>query len=107
MKTARIWVASLLLTGFGLICLFLAAVADDRWTKIELATDMRLRSIAALDRRVVTPAGAPRWRTWWRLIKLHAGTEQADRAGAGRPRRRGAAYLNEQAKPLPPRVDWA
>ncbi|MYM67867.1 methyl-accepting chemotaxis protein [Pseudoduganella sp. FT55W] len=61
MKTARIKVANLLLTGFGLICLFLAAVialglseqaklnaataamADDRWPKIELATDVRLR----------------------------------------------------------------
>ncbi|MTV37072.1 methyl-accepting chemotaxis protein [Duganella radicis] len=61
MKTARIKVANLLLTGFGLICVFLAAVialglteqaklnaataamADDRWPKIELATDLRLR----------------------------------------------------------------
>ncbi|WP_167761239.1 methyl-accepting chemotaxis protein, partial [Duganella callida] len=61
MKTARIKVANLLMTGFGLICLFLAAVialglteqaklnaataamADDRWPKIELATDLRLR----------------------------------------------------------------
>ncbi len=61
MKTARLKVAPLLMTGFGLICLFLAAVialglseqaklnaataamADDRWPKIELATDVRLR----------------------------------------------------------------
>jgi methyl-accepting chemotaxis protein len=61
MKTARFKVANLLITGFGLICLFLAAVialglteqaklnaatatiADDRWPKIELATDLRLR----------------------------------------------------------------
>ncbi|NYE60665.1 methyl-accepting chemotaxis protein [Duganella sp. 1224] len=61
MKTARLKVASLLMAGFGLICLFLAAVivlglteqaklntataamADDRWPKIELATDVRLR----------------------------------------------------------------
>jgi methyl-accepting chemotaxis protein len=61
MKTARFKVASLLMAGFGLICLFLAAVivlglseqaklnaatatmADDRWPKIELATDVRLR----------------------------------------------------------------
>nr|WP_315251464.1 methyl-accepting chemotaxis protein [uncultured Duganella sp.] len=61
MKTARIKVANLLVTGFGLICLFLAAaialglseqaklnattatIADDRWPKIELATDVRLR----------------------------------------------------------------
>jgi methyl-accepting chemotaxis protein len=61
MKTARFKVATLLMAGFGLICLFLAAVialglseqaklnaasatmADDRWPKIELATDVRLR----------------------------------------------------------------
>jgi methyl-accepting chemotaxis protein len=61
MKTARIKVANLLIAGFGLICLFLAAVialelseqaklnaatatiADDRWPKIELASDVRLR----------------------------------------------------------------
>jgi methyl-accepting chemotaxis protein len=61
MKTARIKVANLLKIGFGSICLFLAAVitlglseqaklndaaatmADDRWPKIELATDVRLR----------------------------------------------------------------
>ncbi len=61
MKTARLKVATLLMSGFGLICLFLAAVialglseqaklnaasatmADDRWPKIELATDVRLR----------------------------------------------------------------
>jgi len=61
MKTARIKVASLLVIGFGLNCLLLAAVialglseqaklnastatmADDRWPKIELATDVRLR----------------------------------------------------------------
>ncbi|SDF59876.1 MULTISPECIES: methyl-accepting chemotaxis protein [unclassified Duganella] len=61
MKTARIKVANLLVTGFGLICLFLAAaialglseqaklnattatIADDRWPKIELSTDVRLR----------------------------------------------------------------
>jgi methyl-accepting chemotaxis protein len=61
MKTARIKVANLLVIGFGLICLFLAAVialglseqaklnastaamADDRWPKIELASDVRLR----------------------------------------------------------------
>jgi methyl-accepting chemotaxis protein len=61
MKTARIKVANLLMIGFGSICLFLAAVitlglseqaklndaaatmADDRWPKIELATDVRLR----------------------------------------------------------------
>jgi methyl-accepting chemotaxis protein len=61
MKTARIKVANLLITGFGLICLLLAAViamglteqaklnaatatiADDRWPKIEMATDLRLR----------------------------------------------------------------
>ena len=61
MKTARLKVASLLAIGFGLTCAFLAAaialslseqaklnavtatMADDRWPKIELATDVRLR----------------------------------------------------------------
>jgi methyl-accepting chemotaxis protein len=61
MKNARLKVASLLAIGFGLTCAFLAAaialalseqaklnavtasIADDRWPKIELATDVRLR----------------------------------------------------------------
>jgi methyl-accepting chemotaxis protein len=76
MKTARIKVANLLMTGFGLICLLLATVialglseqaklnaatatiADDRWPKIELATDVRLRvtDIAVSLRNVILSA---------------------------------------------------
>ncbi|MGV7206534.1 methyl-accepting chemotaxis protein [Oxalobacteraceae bacterium A2-2] len=61
MKTSRIKVANLLMTGYGLVCTFLvaaialalseqaklnaatASMADERWPKIELATDVRLR----------------------------------------------------------------
>jgi len=61
MKTSRFKVATLLMSGFGMVCLFLAAtialglseqaklnratasIADDRWPKIELTTNVRLR----------------------------------------------------------------
>jgi methyl-accepting chemotaxis protein len=61
MKTSRFTVATLLMAGFGIVCLFLAAaialglseqaklnratatIADDRWPKIELLTQVRLR----------------------------------------------------------------
>ena len=61
MKTSRFTVATLLMAGFGIVCLFLAAIialglseqaklnratatiADDRWPKIELLTRVRLR----------------------------------------------------------------
>jgi methyl-accepting chemotaxis protein len=61
MNTSRFKVATLLMTGFGTVCVFLAAVialglteqaklngiaasmAQDRWPKIELATNIRLR----------------------------------------------------------------
>jgi len=155
MKNARLKVASLLAIGFGLTCAFLAAaialglseqaklnavtagMADDRWPKIELASDVRLRmtdiavslrnlmltdsaavrrqqidniksardaaaaSIAALDRRVVTPQGREalaRVRVAWqeyvtgqqRLITL----ELAGRGDEARD------YLNTHLKPM-------
>jgi len=61
MKTSRFKVVTLLMAGYGTVCAFLAVVivlglseqaklntltasmADDRWPKIELATDVRLR----------------------------------------------------------------
>jgi methyl-accepting chemotaxis protein len=155
MKTARIKVANLLLTGFGLICLFLAVVialglseqaklnastatmADDRWPKIELATDVRLRvtdiavslrnmmltndpavrarqvesiagyrrdaeaSIAALDKRVVTPAGRAALEKVVAAYKNYAqGQDQLIAlVQAGRDEE-ARAYLNEQVKPM-------
>jgi len=104
MKTARIKVANLLLTGFGLICLFLAAVmADDRWPKIELATDVRLRvtDIAALDRRVITPNGRAALE---KVVAAYKDYTQGQNklialVQAGRDEE-ARSYLNQQVKPM-------
>ncbi|WP_342119006.1 methyl-accepting chemotaxis protein [Pseudoduganella sp. OTU4001] len=73
MKTSRVKVATLLMAGFGIVCAFLLAaislglneqaklnditenIIDDRWPKIELSTNVRLRvtDIAVALRNVI------------------------------------------------------
>ena len=104
MNSSRFKVATLLMAGFVTVCIFLAAViglglseqaqlnsiaagmANDRWPKIELATDIRLRvtDIAVALRNVMLTDDATVWRQQIAAIEqfrrdIDADTAELDR----------------------------